>query len=191
MHEAVGRGEYPGDTELSEEDMALPDDTPVVFRELVTYLVFIEVLWKFCVFALECLLYQALRSADALPHRAGAAPLKTGVRAAQLKRPSSAPLVHPPASDGGSDLRIRQRAYDDQRAGRGSTPQHAVVRPAPKVFDANATCNHCFKPGRVRRDENGRLQPKLSSRLARMSVPTFMGLPLVWHPEAALRAVRR
>ena len=134
---------------------------------------------------------QALRSADALPHRAGAAPLKTGVRAAQLKRPSSAPLVHPPASDGGSDLRIRQRAYDDQRAGRVRTPQHAVVRPAPKVFDANATCNHCFKPGRVRRDENGRLQPKLSSRLARMSVPTFMGLPLVWHPEAALRAVRR
>ena len=87
--------------------------------------------------------------------------------------------VRLPAADGGSELRNRQRVYDDRRAGRVRTPQHAVVRPVPKVFDANATCNHCFKPVRVRRDENGRLQPQLSNRLARMSVPTFLGLPLV------------
>ena len=119
---------------------------------------------------------QALRPADAPQPSVG---VKTGMPATPLKRPSSAPLVRMPAPDGGSDLRIRQRAYDDRRAGRVRTPQHAVVRPAPKVFDANATCNHCFKPVRVRRDVNGRLQPQLSNRLARMSVPTFLGLPLV------------
>jgi len=119
---------------------------------------------------------QALRPADAPQPSVG---VKTGMPTTPLKRPSSAPLVRMPAPDGGSDLRIRQRAYDDRRAGRVRTPQHAVVRPAPKVFDANATCNHCFKPVRVRRDVNGRLQPQLSNRLARMSVPTFLGLPLV------------
>jgi hypothetical protein len=121
---------------------------------------------------------QALRPVDATQPPARVS-LKTGMLATPLKRPSSAPLVRLPAADGGSDLRNRQRAYDDRRAGRVRTPQHAVVRPIPKVFDANATCNHCFKPVRVRRDENGRLQPQLSNRLARMSVPTFLGLPLV------------
>ena len=105
---------------------------------------------------------QALRPTEAPQPPAG---LKTRMPA---KRPSSAPLVRMPAPDGGSDLRIRQRAYDDRRAGRLRMPQHAVVRPVPKVFDANATCNHCFKPVRVRRDENGRLQSQLSNSLARM-----------------------
>lgn len=123
--------------------------------------------------------HQALRLADApRTGRSERVSLKTGTRTTPLKRPLSAPLVHMPAQDCGSDLRIRQRSYDDRRAERVRTPQHPVV--APKVFDAYATCNHCFKPVRVRRDENGRLQPQqLSNRLARMCVPTFLGLPLV------------
>ena len=95
-------------------------------------------------------------------------------------RPPSAPLVYlrgQQASE--SHIRIRQRAYDDRRAGRKRRDgEHAYPRPEPDCFAPDAACNHSFKPVRVRRDENGRLQPQVSSRLLRMSMPTFMGVPV-------------
>jgi hypothetical protein len=104
---------------------------------------------------------------------------EVGKRSGPRARPASAPLVHSWVPDGGSRIRIRQRAYDEKRAGRKrQEDEHAYARPEPEVFDAGAAFNHCFKPVRVRRDENGRLQPRVSNRLMRMSMPTFMGLPV-------------
>lgn len=109
------------------------------------------------------------------------APVKDSVGTGKrsVARPASAPLAHVRASATGSHIRIRQRTYDDKRVGRKRHDGELVyTRPEPEFFDAEAACNHNFKPVRVRRDENGRLQPRVSNRLLRMSMPTFMGVPV-------------
>jgi len=95
-------------------------------------------------------------------------------------RPASAPQDHTVPRSGEPDLRIRQRAYDDRRRGHVRHEDAAYRRPVREVFDARAVCNHNFKTFKLRRDGNGRLQaPRASSRLSRLSMPTFLGLPIV------------
>ena len=98
---------------------------------------------------------------------------KTGMSDAPKKRPVS-------ASNAEHELRIRQRAYDDKRRGRTRNRDDvAFSRPVREDLQTQifAAVDHCFKRVKVRRDENGRLQPKFSNRIARMSMPTFLGMP--------------
>lgn len=100
---------------------------------------------------------------------------KTGMSDAPKKRPVS-------ASNAEHELRIRQRAYDDKRRGRTRNRDDvAFSRPVREDLQTQifAAVDHCFKRVKVRRDENGRLQPKISNRIARMSMPTFLGMPIV------------
>ena len=107
--------------------------------------------------------------------RCSSAFFKTGMSDAPKKRPVS-------ASNAEHELRIRQRAYDDKRRGRTRNRDDvAFSRPVREDLQAQifAAVDHCFKRVKVRRDENGRLQPKISNRIARMAMPTFLGMPIV------------
>jgi len=95
-------------------------------------------------------------------------------------RPASALQDHTVPRSREPNLRIRQCAYDDRRRGHVRHEDAAYQRPVREVFDARAVCNHNFKTVKLRRDEKGRLQaPRASSRLSRLSMPTFLGLPIV------------
>jgi hypothetical protein len=107
---------------------------------------------------------------------------KHAVKKREHVRPSSAPFVRPRIPYNEQDLHARQRAYDDARRGRVRvTTSASGFKPMLREqFDAGKACNHCFKPVRVPRDENGRLQPRpVSNRLSRISMPSFLGKPFV------------
>jgi hypothetical protein len=123
--------------------------------------------------------HRADKTVRAMQDSSGLGRQAPGEFKADRVRPASAPLVYLRGQASESHIRIRQRAYDDRRAGRKRRDgEHAYPRPEPDSFDPDAACNHSFKPVRVRRDENGRLQPRVSGRLLRMSMPTFMGVPV-------------
>ena len=101
----------------------------------------------------------------------------------QPPRPASAPLgrrrgdsCHAQVADTPAETLRRQREYDDRRRGRAQFSVPAYPRPQAQRFDPAAPSTHHSQPVRVRRDENGRLlQPRVSARLSRISMPSFLG----------------